>query len=300
MRTSTRNILSSALTAALLAGCGAAQTLAPTPSGASANPSASGGDLVYVTYAGWVSIYTYPGGKARSPLKGFHDTTALCSDASGDVWVVDVSAHHHTIVFEYPHGGSKPISRLSLKARGDACSVDPSSGNLAVGTVDSKVAIWTNAEGQPTLYSTHGFFKQVRTLAYDGSGNLYLRSYESHEPAAWLPKGGSSVVKSSIPEIGPYGWDGRHLVVARLQDSPASLTLYTLHEGNGKVAGHVVLDRCSEYYPNFSITGSKLAVSCGVAETASLDYFKYPAGGKPITYVSGPDGGVAISVATVP
>lgn len=303
-----QNALGMALSAATLVGCGGAQSVEPNALTSSASTSQSSmstsqGDLVYLAY-GEVSFYTFPGGEYVGTLKGLKDAVALCADTDGNVWVVAAHSHRHSKLLKYAHGGSKPIVSLILEnARADACSVDPASGNLAAGTLNSEVAIWANGAAAPTFYSTSGFFKDVRTLSYDGSGNLYMRSFTRSESAAWLPKDGSAVVQFSIDKLGSYGWDGRHFVIGPANGYLKPLTLYKLRGGTGKVTGKVSLKNCAPAYepPSFSIAGSELAVSCGLDETNSLNYYKYPQGGNPITsFVPGFTGSVAISVAETP
>lgn len=135
-------------------------------------------------------------------------------------------------------------------------------------------------------------------MSYDGTGNLYVGSLRGQKSAAWLPKGGSGFMRFQIEKEGSYGWDGRYFVIAGKSKGYAeSLTLSKLHDGIGKATGHVSLDSCtSYYYHNFSIAGSDLVFACGFLETASLDYYRYPTGGKPIKSIFGVAGSVAISV----
>ncbi len=304
-------VLSSNLAAALLAGCGswqggppdaatisAPQSLPASRSGV--KQSASRGDLVYLAVYPEVLVYSYPGGKHVGTLTGVKHPVALCADISGNVWVIESDSHSQSKLLKYAHDGSKPIASLRLDDRADACSVDPGTGNLAVGTLNSNVAVWANGQGSPTLYSTRAFFKEVRTISYDGEGDLYMRSFASGESGAWLPKGGSTVMQFHITKLGSYGWDGRYFVIGPANGYTEPLTIYKLHGGRGKVAGNVSLKSCAAgYESSFSIAGSELAVSCGIDETSSLNYYKYPKGGNPIkTVVPGATGSVAISVAS--
>jgi hypothetical protein len=307
-----RGAVAITLAGALISGCGGAQDFAPnaaTVSGSQSstmsrswiNPSVRGGDLVYLAY-GEVSVYSYPGGKHVGTLTGVNDAVALCADASGNVWVITSHSHGRSTLFKYAHGGSKPIASLLLRGRADACSVDPSTGNLAAGTLNSNVAVWSNGEGLPTFYSTSAFFKEVRTVAYDGDGNLYMRSFNHSESAAWLPKGASALTQFSIGKLGSYAWDGRHFVIGPANGYSEPLTLYKLHDGTGKATRKVSLEDCApDYEPSFAIAGPHLAVSCGLDETNSLNYYKYPLGGKPVkTFAPGESGSVAISVGSAP
>jgi hypothetical protein len=295
---------------AMLAGCGGAQGVAPNaatvsaPQGAAStrswlSPSGLRSALVYLAIEGTILVYSYPGGKQVGTLTDVKNPGALCSDTSGNVWVTELDSRRHSTLLKYAHDGSKPIANLSLNSRANACSVDPSTGNLAVGTLNSNVAVWTNGQGSPTLYSTGAFFKEVQTVAYDGNGNLYMRSFVASRLGAWLPKGGATVMEFHIRKLGSYAWDGRYFVIGPANGYTESMTRYKLHGASGKVVGKVRLNNCApSYEPGFSIAGSKLAVSCGLDETNSLNYYRYSKGGNPIRRLDpGQSGSVAISVA---
>lgn len=283
--------------AALLIGCSASQDVSPKVATLQA---VSQGDLVYQTSyeETEVFVYSYPDGKRVGTLTGFKNAVAVCSDSSGDVWVIDSDSRGRSTLLKYAHGGSQPIARLHLGERADACSVDPSTGNLAAGTLNSNAAIWEKGQGSPALFSTSPFFKKVQTIAYDGVGNLYMRSFASDESGAWLPKGSAAVRKFSITKLGSYGWDGRYFVIGSADGDTGPLTRYKLRDGNGETVGKVSVKLCAPGYhpPSFSIVGSELALSCGIDETNSLNYYTYPRGGKPIKYLRpGQSGIVTIS-----
>jgi hypothetical protein len=295
------------LTLALLTGCAGAQAIAPSAVISARRSEASTsrisapafrGNLVYLALYGDVTVYRYPGGKHTRTLTGVKHSVAVCSDTSGNVWVIESDSHNHSMLLKYAHGGSEPIASLQLSAHANACSVDPSSGNLAAGTSNSSVAIWANGQGSPKLYSTSAFFKEAGTISYDGSGDLYMRSLNSRESGAWLPQNGSTVMQFHVAKLGSYGWDGRYFVIGPANGYTYTMTRYELHAGNGKVVGRVYLKNCAPSYErSFSIAGSGLAASCGIDETNSLNYYKYPQGGNAIKMiVPGNSGSVAISV----
>src|ERR1700722_11940217 len=299
--------LTSCVVVAILAGCGGLQPPIGAPG---LMPQAhaivqhahrgTSGDLVYLSIYGEteVFVYSYPDGKRVGTLTGFNNTVAVCSDSSGDVWVIDSDSRSRSTLLKYAHGGSKPIADLHLDERADACSVDPSTGNLAAATLNSSVAIWKKGKGSPTLFSTSAFFKKVQTIAYDGTGNLYMRSFASGESGGWLPKGRASVTKFYITKLGYYGWDGRYFVIGSAYGGTGPLTRYKLHNGNGEPVGKVSVKLCAPGLapPSFSIAGSALALSCGVDETNSMNYYTYPKGGKPIKlFVPEGSGSVTIS-----
>jgi len=287
---------------ALLAGCGGAPVpLSRTPQVSAVQNGYAARDLVYVADYSQVNVFGYPSGKRVQTLTGYHSVTGVCSDQHGNVWVINKIPGGASTLLEYAHAGTQPIATLNFGGHGAAaCAVDSSSGNLAVGTTSAKVAIWKKASGSPAAYSTRGFVREVRTMTYDGAGNLYLRDYVGKK-AGWLPKGGSSVTEFDVRQGGAYAWDGTHLVITgRASDYTQTLTLYRLHGGNGKAVGHVRLDECnvfyaSDYGPTLSIAGSAAAISCGINETASVNYYNYPAGGKSLKAFYG-EGSITISV----
>jgi hypothetical protein len=194
-------------------------------------------DLLYVAHAkgpgsnshGVMTVLTFPQGQhvATIPLQGF--ATGLCSDAAGNVWAV-VYEPHDWNVYEFPHGGTKPISRIHIghpHHNSGACSVDPTTGDLAValgnancGVCSGFVDIWAGARaGKP---------EQVRValtpvgLSYDDSGNLFLDGYVGSTvffALVELSKGSRAfenvVLKQEDGFPGGLAWDGQYLDVFR-------------------------------------------------------------------------------------
>lgn len=291
----------------VLVGCGGSSVAIQRPL---VGPAVLQGDLVYDAAYGQVAIYSYPGGSKVGVLTGFSNAAGICSDTGGNIWVVDeTTGGRKSTLFEYAHGGSTPIATLHLQQQGaETCAVDPSTGDLAVGTKKSEVAIWKKGSGSPKIYSTLGFVKSVQTMTYDDEDNLYMRSYRSGN-TGWLPKGGSAVERFDVYQLGAYSWDGTRLVITGLSKGYAEpITEYELIGNSGKVVGHVSLKDCAvynlthyskHYEPSLSIEGSALAITCGLNETASLNFYKYPAGGKPIKSIYGLAGHVAISVGSI-
>jgi hypothetical protein len=137
--------VTSCLAAASLPGCGglpfdSAQAAAIPQSRAIAgrvdgrgswmSPSAERADLLYISDAKSAEVYVYRlrDLKLSGTLAGFSYPGGECSDGRGNVWITDASR-----IVEYAHGGTSPISVLSdPNVYAVSCSVDPSSGNLAV------------------------------------------------------------------------------------------------------------------------------------------------------------------------
>ncbi len=158
--------------------------------------------------------------------------------SSGNVWIVNPSYLGTSTLVEYAHGGTAPIATLQDANDNvpQTCAVDPATGNLAVGNMSANVAVYANAQGSPTYYSTNGFVQNVRTLTYDGSGDLYMRSFADPKATAWLPPGGSTVSRFRVNKVGYYGWDGSYLVIDRGHLGTTSLVRYKLNGAKGKTA----------------------------------------------------------------
>ena len=219
--------------AALLAGCGGSQ---PPIGAAGAMPQsvaigtraahgkswmlhdATTSDLIYVTGGcGGTCVISYPGGEMVGSLNvGFGLNSGVCSDSHGNVYVADNSTTNSAVV-EYAHGGTTPIATFDLPGDYAAgCSVDSTSGNLAVifeGSRDN-VAIFPNASQEPQLYAARvsGF-----TCTYDPSGDLFVGGLDSSAQAALaeLPKGASQfsqlTVSDTIYGAGQVQWYGKYL-----------------------------------------------------------------------------------------
>lgn len=260
------------------------------------DPAASGRDLVYVSAQSEVDVYTYPRGKLVGKLSaGFSDATGLCSDTKGNVWIVNPNYLGTSTLVEYAHGGNTPIATLQdgTKHIPDYCALDPVTGNLAVANTNGDVAIYANAQGSPTYYSTNGLANNVRTVAYDGSGDLYLRSFNRAKAAAWLPNGSSTVAPFLVRRLGYYDWDGKYLAIDAGGVRKSTLARYSLNGASGTKVGSVRLNGCQKAGV-FSIAGSELAVICG----AGILYYRYPSAGDPIKKVRVDSaGGAVISVA---
>ncbi|MBV9333448.1 MAG: hypothetical protein JO146_05530 [Candidatus Eremiobacteraeota bacterium] len=110
----------------------------------------------------------------------------LCADHSGHVYVTVQSGS----IVEYAHGGTTPIKTLLDKYYPLACSVDPTTGNLAVANESGNVSIFPDATGEATVYETA---LVPEFSVYDRAGNLFVDS--SGAPGIRieeLPKGGGS------------------------------------------------------------------------------------------------------------
>jgi hypothetical protein len=173
-------------------------------------PAAKSSDLLYATGGcSGTCVLSYPDGKIVGSLTT--SGQSVCTDSTGNVFITQSDQ-----VVEYTHGGTSPVATLSLPG-GDAtgCSVDPTTGNLAVVFFSSEgnVAIFAGERGQPTLYGAN---ISASYCGYDNAGDLFVNGFANQDAAlSELPAGGSSFTKFSIDQkVGVPGqmqWDGSYM-----------------------------------------------------------------------------------------
>lgn len=291
----------------MLVGCAAAQlpTVAP---GTSAQTSAQAGrgtswmlpeakkdDLIYVsTDASSVYVYSYPAGKLVGTLTGFSGALYECVDGSGDVYITNVNGAQG--VDEYAHGGSEPINVFQVpEAAG--CSVDSTTGNLAVASNSDVLYVFPKGSDTPIEYTNSSIYFMT-DVAYDGSGDLFidgaLRSTSFF--LMELPEGRGNLENIGVPEALEYSssfepmlWDGTYLtvgsealvrrgkyhpeqtVVNRLQISGSEATIV----GTTDLALHSRSSR-----PQYWIHSSVALETSDAGNSSRLEYFTYPRGKK--------------------
>ena len=169
------------LAGAFLTGCNGSQAGVPNASvqgQSKMNRGLYNGDLLYVSYGkSKVLVFTYPQGALVQTLTVSYPGSE-CSDTRGNVFIVNSFNH----VTEYAHGGTSPITTFepfSFELPVSSCAVDPTTGNLAIvgsrlGTNDSsELAIYSNEQGQPTVYVAPGIHNWY-SAKYDESSNLFI------------------------------------------------------------------------------------------------------------------------------
>jgi hypothetical protein len=191
-------------------------------------PQAKSEDLLYVSdlLAQVVDIYTYHDGhKLVGMLTGFFNPEGLCVDKAGDVYVTnDTSEGVHQIT-EYAHGATTPLATLNdPDGRANGCSVDPTTGDLAVADFwgpsegIGNVAVYRHATGTPTSYSNPNIYYDYY-CGYDDKGNLFVdgETEGSVFGLGELAKNGKTLAFVTVDETiylpGGVQWDGRYLAV---------------------------------------------------------------------------------------
>ena len=288
----------------VIAGCGAVQSQNVTPSAISSEatvaglvkpaaswmlPEAKRDRLLYVSssYA-TVAVFSYPRGKQVGTLMGFGGSDSqvgLCADRNGNVWIPDYT----DTVREYAHGGSTPIAIVrDPKVNVEDCSVDPTTGNLAVvGNINygqaGSIAVYSGARGSPHTYDVS--FPLPQFCAYDNNGNLFVDGMGPNRMPQFefgqLAKGAKLFhelsLKSSISYAGPMGWDGKYLVIADgLKDA-----FLRFH-----VRGKQIVNVDTLYFQTgnagFWVQDRKIVVTGGSGGRSAIRLYRYPSGGDPI------------------
>ena len=161
----------------VLAGC-APSSFAPSLGRDVSASTTSGSRLLYVSdlSASVVDVYSLPSLKLVQRLSAFFEPQGECTNAAGDVWIVDTGYQQ---IYEYAPGAKSPIATLSDTFGFPAsCAVNPVNGDLAVtdqygASRKGGVLVFPNATGTPQYYR-NGKQTTYDFDAYDDSGNLYV------------------------------------------------------------------------------------------------------------------------------
>jgi hypothetical protein len=293
----------------LLAGCGTSSTgvtVPPATTGASVHrsgswmlPEAKNDDLLYASNdSRTVYVFSYPSLTQVGELSGINaNTQGLCVDKHGDVFVPAwTGSPINGYVFEFAHGGTEPIATLSDPgALNTSCSVDPTTGNLAVtnygasGSPHGNVAIYQGAQGAPTTYLPP-FSPQW--AAYDSSGNLFVDGYNagSSYELAELPSRGSAF--TSVPlnkSISMFSlqWNNGYLTIAGEGSDSLEIYRVQISSSGGVIVGATTLRmRRVGYGGNGQYWIQDNRVLGAGQKHRRLDIWRYPRGGNAVETVA--------------
>jgi hypothetical protein len=293
----------------------------PLPSERSARwmpAPARGQDLLYVSNEAGTDLFVFTlRGKQAGRVKLAGGSPAgLCSAPSGNFFVVVEANASQSYIYEFPHGGTTPIATFNNNGLGVSCSVDPTTGNLAVtnltapGSKYGNVAIFSSPSKSPKTYSdpnVGGYW----FCAYDASGNLFADGY-SPNLLNELSKGSVALSEIALTqEINPASlqWYGSKLIVSDADPNARhrgeqQIYRVKISGSKGLVSGPTLLsskDDRQPGYAQFVVEGSKI-IGPGWTNGAStlLEFWNYPQGGTP-TRVVKPGGhrGIAIFGMTI-
>ena len=280
-------------------------------------------ELLYISGGLYsVAVYNYETGAAVGTLQGFNRPAGQCVDSKGDVWITNEVSTDASVV-EYAHGGTAPLQTLSTGAYSVGCSIDPTTGNLAVADAFAHdILIFQHASGNPTIYKADYHCGHVLgSPTYDDEGNLYMEAYGvQSNRVCELPHGGAKIeapIRARGVRLGHFGsvmWDGKYITLAEEKDTSPIVALYRMKEdasGGLRKVGQTVLDtNCDE--PSFTLfivgtkntpdnhTQGKAVVGtnteCG---SPTVFYWAYPSGGNPTMEFTGAteEGGESVSIA---
>ena len=256
--------------------------------------------LLYITDAnnGTVSVFSYPKGELEGTLTGFEEPYGECTNKAGDVWIVDDET---ATITEYAHGGTSPIGTLSDSGAYSAgCSVDPSTGNLAVtnyegpGGGQGSISIFKKAKGKPVIY-TDASISRAWFCSYDGSSNLFVdgdKSGTSGFQLAELPAGSGTftniAIDQSITVAGGVAWDGKYVAVAEENEGPDSVYQFSISGSSGTEVTATTLTGSKNVH-QFWIDPARKRVIAPSASLGTAGYWKFPAGGDASKTLTGLD-----------
>jgi hypothetical protein len=266
--------------------------------------------LLYVAGAvtGTVYVYDYKTRELVGELSGFDQPSGECVDGKGDIWITDYMGGQVT---EYAHGGSTVLKRLKAATLQTACSIDPTTGNLAVGFFSGGIYVWKKARGTPKVY-TSAACPNLWGPGYDDKGNLFAEAAVTASGVfvCWLPEGGSSLSVIPFDQTINYGadamWDGKYMTFA--DQSYGGLELQAgVYQAKLISSGSLVLvgktglpDPCgnSDVLQPF-IVGRKNtpnnreqgfgAIGSNNSCLTNVDIWRYPAGGNPSYIIKAPE-----------
>jgi hypothetical protein len=240
-------------------------------------------------------VYKYPQGGLVGTVTGFGVPRGECADSAGHVFIVAYSngSMNSSTIYEYAHGGTKPIATLSDPGVAVGCAVDQTTGNLAAS--GDGVAIFKNASGNPTMYysSEYTFFLYC---GYDNRSNLYLMGvsgqYGDQQVLVRLASGSSNFERIALDvklyissNISPIvQWDGKHMAVTSdPYRKPVFLYRLRINGSSAVVTSSATLSSRTNVYTGGMWIQGKSIIGAGNAdhhyEAAFL--WPYPKGGLP-------------------
>lgn len=273
-----------------------------------------------------VFVYDFVRGTVEGQIMGPNEPYGQCVDKNGNVWIV---AYGASSVSEYAHGESKPVTTLETDYAPMGCSVDPTTGNLAVAT-SHEIDVFAHARGKAHVYQSNICFP-FWAPGYDNNGNLYaeallygsakLRQGYTDPLACELPHGGRALRPVQFNGFAIYYpasvmWDGKHLTLTdqsyQGDKGNSETAIYRVKEdasGNLTSIGQTILtDNCNgknAQVPQPFIVGKTVVggnLSCfNYGSLSKFDYWAYPAGGNPtLSLQSPPTKPVGQSVSVAP
>jgi hypothetical protein len=263
-------------------------------------PGANKDDLLYISDQGSrdVYVFSYPQGALVGTLTGFVNPRGECVDRTGNVWIVDLGSGPTASVLEYAHGGTSRIRAIDIKNEYPyGCSVDRTTGNLAVtyfsdsyGSTQGAVEVYEHAKAHKIRRYVDASIYHYVLCDYDNQGNLYVDGFSAGSAFefAEIPSGSSSftniTLNQGIDAPGGVKWDGKYVAVGDLDNDV--IYQFTISGSQGNKVGSTPLNGGS-YVEQFWIQGLDHRVIGPSNGSASVMFWKYPAGGNPTRTITG-------------
>jgi hypothetical protein len=303
--------------AAAVAGCSSGSSTMPYGSTLASNearqtagswikPDAVSESLVYVPSISQVDIYSWPTLQPVGALTGFTVVFAACSNATGDVWVVDSFTEK---LYEFPHGKTKPIATLNAPNSPISCAVDPKSNDLAVGNdyrvTSSKggsITIFRNATG-PGVVHWQNTVPYVSALDYGPNGALYMGGSRGSHPVFAVYRHGTftpiTIHGATLVSPGGVQFTNGTLTVGDGGAFNQNAAIYRVDD-SGNVLSETSLSNAFEM-GGYRIVKRRLV--CASLKRRQVQLYAYPSGGHRLRVKHNYGGhpyGVAFSPATAP
>ena len=268
---------------------------------------AKAGPLLYVSElnANDVAVFSYPTGKVAGTLSGFSAPHGLCVDKSGNVFVMSTGSAQ---IFEYAHGGTKPVQKLSDDGYAPSdCDVDPVNGDLAVADVNGGqsggggLSIFRKARGKPKLYFSNTGIFYYASLGYDPHGNLFVDGYTYGGSFALveLPAGSTTFTAITLNQFirlpGGIRWNGDRLVLGDQYyiSGPSIIYEFSISGNRGTKARTIALtDSCDVI--QFWLVGKRIIAPDDCS--AYVKYYRFPQGGRSTKSISDRNQPVSVTV----
>lgn len=277
-------------------------------------------DLLYVTNVnGLVNVYRYKQHTLAGVLGNFQQPMGECADRSGDVYIADYKALK---IYEYAHGGRRPLYTIADTYGPWACAIDPKTGNLAVANFgpdykEGNLEIYRHARGKPTIYSPSCFAGNFMAVGYDKYGDLLAEaSYQYSSQYAgdfyYLQPRSQTLACLNMPgptsswrwyQVFAILWDGKYWVIDIFDLYRYSINIKAEYIDKIALSNDGYLGPVAIYRSTPNGYGTQLVGTSGYQYTSGkqyVSYWNYPAGGDPIFQISSKDldrpYGVAISL----
>jgi hypothetical protein len=268
------------------------------------SPKAVPDNLWYVadTFASSIFMYSWRKQTVVGEINtGLSEPYTFCVDKAQDVYVADFGLRE---VLEYAHGGTTPIKTLSDSIGFPiSCSVDPTTGNLAVSNFEGpsstpgNVLVFAGASGTPTEYTAPDI-DLYWFVAYDASGNLFVNGESPSDVVslAELPAVSTSfeaiTMNVTLGFPGGVQWDGKYLDVG--DQSTNDIYQFTVSGTNATEEGSLNLTLASDIFqffvPKFgpgTVNPQGNRVTAADFGSGNANKYLYPAGGDPTKSILG-------------